>query len=77
MKPPTFWVQAPHVSGFQGIVRADLDLKLQNRVWETLKEKLIDSHVESWDYFLQRKNNSVISINISIILERLLFNYKM
>lgn len=50
----TFWVQAPHVSGFQGIVGADLDLVLEDGVWETLKEKLIDCHVEGWDDFLQR-----------------------
>lgn len=49
----TFWVKAPHVSGLQGVVRADLDLVLQDRVGETLKEKLIDRHVEGWDDFLQ------------------------
>lgn len=57
MKTRTFWVQAPHVSGFQGVVGADLDLVLEDRVWETLKEKLVDCHVESWDDFLRRKNN--------------------
>lgn len=51
----TFWVQVPHVSGFQGVVGADLDLELQDGVWKTLKEKLIDCHVKSWDDFLQRE----------------------
>lgn len=49
----TFRVKVPHVSGLQGIVRADLDLVLQDRVGETLKEKLIDRHVKGWDDFLQ------------------------
>lgn len=51
--PHTFWVQAPHVPGFQGVVGADLDLEFQDGVWETLKEKLVHSHVKSWDDFLQ------------------------
>lgn len=50
--PLTFWVQAPHVLGFQGVVGADLDLELQDRVWETLKEELVDGHVEGRDDFL-------------------------
>lgn len=54
----TFWVQASHVSGFQGVVGADLDLELQDGVWETLKEELVDCHVEGWDDFLQREANS-------------------
>lgn len=54
MNPHTFWVQAPHVSGFQGVVGADLDLVLQDGVWETLKEKLVDCHIKSWNDFLQR-----------------------
>lgn len=55
MNPHTFWVQAPHVSGFQGVVGADLDLVLQDGVWETLKEKLVDRHVEGRYDFLQRE----------------------
>ncbi len=65
MNPHTFWVQAPHVSGFQGVVGADLDLVLQDGVWETLKEKLVDCHVEGRDDFLQKGTNySLISINM-------------
>lgn len=64
MAPHTFWIQAPHVSGFQGVVGADLDLILQDGVWKTLKEKLVDCHVECWDDFLQKQTNfSLISIN--------------
>lgn len=50
---PTFWVQAPHAFGFQGVVGAYLDLILKERVGETLEEKLIDRHVKSWDDFLK------------------------
>lgn len=57
----TFWVQAPHVPGFQGVVGADLDLVLQNRIWETLKEKLVDCHVKSGDDFLQSKQMNRLS----------------
>lgn len=65
MTPHTFWVQAPHVSGFQGVVGADLDLELQDGVWETLKEQLVHCHVEGWDDFLQKgTNDSLISINM-------------
>lgn len=53
MNPQTFWVQVPHVSGFQDVIRADLDLELQDGVWETLEEKLVDCHVKGWDDFLQ------------------------
>lgn len=48
----TFWVQAPHVLGFQGVVGADLDLELQDGVWEALEEELVDGHVEGGDHFL-------------------------
>lgn len=61
MNPHTFWVQAPHVSGFQSVVGADLDLELQDGVWETLKEKLIDCHVEGWNDFLQKAKMSHVS----------------
>lgn len=56
MKPRTFWVQVPHVSGFQGVVGADLDLELQDGVGEVLKEKLIHCHVEGWDDFLPKEH---------------------
>lgn len=49
----TFWVQAPHAFGFHGVVGAYLDLILKERVGETLKEKLVDRHVKSWDDFLK------------------------
>ena len=46
----TFWVQAPHVPGLQSVVGANLDLVFQNGVWETLKEKFVDGHVEGWEW---------------------------
>lgn len=58
MNPHTFWIQGPHVSGFQGVVGADLDLVLQDGVRETLKEKLVDCHVEGRDDFLQREQSA-------------------
>lgn len=48
----TFWVQAPHVLGFQGVVGADLNLVLQDGIWEALKKELVDGHVEGGDHFL-------------------------
>lgn len=57
----TFWVQAPHVSGFQGVVGANLDLVLEHRVREALEEKLIDRHVKGWNNFLQRKETICIN----------------
>ncbi len=64
MSPHTFWIQAPHVSGFQGVVGAHLDLILQDGVRETLKEELINGHVEGWDDFLHRGQISHLSASI-------------
>lgn len=52
MNPHTFWVEAPHVSSFQGVVGAYLDLKLQDRVRKALEKQLIHSHVKSRDDLL-------------------------
>lgn len=67
--PHTFWVEVTHVPGLQGVVGADLDLELQDGVWETLKEELVHGHVKGWDDFLQMgksKNNLFINIHVEI-----------
>lgn len=48
----TFRVECAHVSGFQGTVGTHLNLMFQHRVRETIKEELIDGHIESGDDFL-------------------------
>lgn len=71
--PRTFWVEVAHVPGLQGIVGADLDLELQDGVWETLKEELVDGHVKGWDDFLrmvkkEKNKKKNLTINISMLL---------
>lgn len=65
----TFWVEVAHVPGLQGIIGANLDLELQDGIWETLKEELVDSHVKGWDDFLQRgdgENNPSIDVPVDL-----------
>lgn len=63
----TFWVEVAHVPGLQGVIGTNLDLELQDGVWESLKEELVDGHIEGWDDFLQKDNNeSSLFINIHI-----------
>lgn len=57
----TFWVQAPHVPGFQGAVGADLDLVLQDGVREALEEELVDGHVKGRDHFLSAAEGALRS----------------
>lgn len=64
---PTLWVQRAHVGCLLHVVRANLNLVLQNGVGETVKEHLVDRHVERRDDFLRVVNELTVQVRVKLL----------
>ena len=63
----TLWVQGAHVLGLLGVERAHLDLVLQGGVGITVKEHLVDRHVECRDDLLRVADQLAVQVRVKLL----------